>query len=170
MDGNSESKPTSPIPPFLQLVCSGVQHFIKDGEEMVERTELHHTVRSTSQRSESYQTNELEPNTQYSCHLTSVAGRLESEPSTRVKFTTTPGSKCKDCPLPLVVTMSCLCILQSHLLLLNQRFLWIRRVERWRTRALLLSSTPLTTTLDPSGTHNNTVSCNLLTPVPLKSC
>ena len=81
---------------FPQLVCSGVQHFIKDGEEMVERTELQHTVRSTSQRSESYQTNELEPNTQYSCHLTSVAGKLESEPSTQVKFTTTPGSKWND--------------------------------------------------------------------------
>lgn len=97
---------------------------------MVERTELQHTVRSTSQRSESYQTNELEPNTQYSCHLTSVAGKLESEPSTQVKFTTTPGSKWKDVPLIVSSNDELLCVLQSPLLLHNQRFLWTRRVER----------------------------------------
>ena len=59
----------------------------------MERSELRHTIRSTSQRSQSYPSHDLEPNTQYSCHMTSVARKLESGPSTWVEFTTTPGSK-----------------------------------------------------------------------------
>lgn len=78
---------------FPQLVCSGVQRFTRGGEEVVERTELHHTIRSTSQPSQSYPSHELEPNTQYSCHMTSVARKLESGPSAWVNFTTSPGSK-----------------------------------------------------------------------------
>jgi len=75
----------------FKLVCSGVQRFTRGGEEVVERTELHHTIRSTSQPSQSYPSHELEPNTQYSCHMTSVARKLESGPSAWVNFTTSPG-------------------------------------------------------------------------------
>ena len=78
---------------FLQLICSGVQRFTRDGEEVVERTEIQHISPSTSQRSENYQSEELKPNTRYSCRMISVAGKLKSRPTTVVDFATTPGSK-----------------------------------------------------------------------------
>ena len=70
-----------------------MQRFIRDGKEVVERTEMQHISHSTSQRSENYRSQELKPNTRYSCHMISVAGKFKSGPSTRVEFATPPGSK-----------------------------------------------------------------------------
>ena len=55
---------------------------------------MQHIGHSTSQRSDTYyQSQELKPNTRYSCQMISVAGKFKSGPSTRVEFATPPGSK-----------------------------------------------------------------------------
>lgn len=62
---------------------------------MEEVTKLKHTIPSTSRLRQSYSLEELVPNTHYTCHVLSVAGKRVSKPQSgsAVEFTTAPGSK-----------------------------------------------------------------------------
>ena len=73
----------------FKLSCSGVRMFReKSGEMTEEGTEFEHTAYSKSQGWEAYHATDLEPNTKFSCQVSSLAGELTGPPSARLSFTT----------------------------------------------------------------------------------
>lgn len=73
----------------FKLSCSGVRQYRDKKDELTEEgTEFEHTSYSKSQGWEVYYTAELEPNTKYSCQVSSVAGAITGPPTAHLSFTT----------------------------------------------------------------------------------
>ena len=76
----------------FKLSCSGLRQYTDKNNKLVEEdASFEHTSYSTSRGRESHYTNQLEPNTKYSCQMVSIAGTLEGPPYGQITFTTHPG-------------------------------------------------------------------------------
>ena len=73
----------------FKLYCSGVRQYRDKAGEMVEEgTEFEHTAYSKSEGWEAYYAADLEPNTKYSCQVSSLSGEITGPPSAYLSFTT----------------------------------------------------------------------------------
>ena len=73
----------------FKLSCSGVRQYRDKAGEMIEEgTEFEHTAYSKSQGWEAYYATDLEPNTKYSCQVSSLAGKITGAPSAHLSFST----------------------------------------------------------------------------------
>jgi hypothetical protein len=83
----------------FKVSCSGVRQYRdKSGEMIEEGTEFEHKAYSKSQGWEAYYATDLEPNTKYSCQVSSLAGDITGPPSAHLSFTTQySGIKIQEC-------------------------------------------------------------------------
>ena len=78
-----------------QLLCSGMQIFTRAGVRMEEESSFEHKSWSTSQSSECYMATALVPNSRYTCHMVSMAGKKQSSTklAPQIAFQTARGSE-----------------------------------------------------------------------------
>ena len=104
----------------FKLLCRGVRQYLDSGNKVVEEgDDFEYAPYASSQGKETFLANSLQPNTKYTCHITTVAEAVESPPTPDVTFNTQYGSKFLSLSLSLSHTHTHTLSLSSLLLFFN---------------------------------------------------
>lgn len=78
----------------FRLACRGARQYTDNNDKLIEEVDdFEYSPYASSQGKESYYSSTLQPNTKYTCHISTVAETVEGPPTKEMSFTTSFGGK-----------------------------------------------------------------------------